>query len=250
MSIPAIDNLSSVLYVPRVTQQQTRASSVALSQSPAAVTSIAPSRSQTLARLAAENGKISASIVEAIGSLVSIAEKTSLPSSHPNLTRVNLEADLNKLLQQLDNIANSAEVGSVSLLRSDRRTIYLETNELGGSIKAQGTALDSQALGLSNISVLSDLGVKDASSRVDRAIYAVQERLDRIGQLNEALTRGFNYGSLTNATQDGSSFGNNVAQDIAVGNEGFYQPIQYSNPLSGQYSASSFNRGSFVNLIG
>ncbi|MDV7339016.1 hypothetical protein RYZ26_05400 [Terasakiella sp. A23] len=249
MAIPAIDNLSAVLYVPTVTSQSSTQPS-ALSQRQPFATSIAPSRSKDLTELAVAKSSLVSSVIEGLASLINIAEKTNLPTNFPETSRVTLQADISRFLNTLETIVDSAEVGSVSLLRSDNRTLYLETNELGGKIKVQGVAVDSQALGLSNINVLSDLGVEDAARRINDALYSVEERLGRIQQLNDAISQGFNYGSLVNSAGGGTSLGNSVAQDLSIGSDTYSPPIQYSNPVSGQYAASSFNRGSFVNLIG
>jgi hypothetical protein len=242
MTIAAIDSLSQALFVSRVSAQA-KTPSRSVAQHPSSETTIAPSRSKSLTRQALQNGEIANSIINGIASLINSAQKTNLPSNFPDQTRVTLQADITSLLKSLDTVVNSAEIGSVSLLRSDDRTLLLQTSELGGTIKAQGTALDAKALGISDINILSDLGLQDASTRINRAVYAVKERLDRLGNLDNAVNNRIDFGSLVNPS------GNNTTM-LSSPSSGYAPAVAYGGAVSGQYSANQFNRGSFVNLIG
>jgi|GEM_PF-3995500 len=249
MTIPAIDNISNVLFVSKV-NAQANAQPRQLANRTSFETSIAPSRSKDLTQQAVNKGVLVNSILEEIFSLITTAEKTTLPTNYPEISRVTLQADISTLLKSLETVINSSEIGSVSLLRSDTRTLLLESNELGGSIKVEGIAIDADALGLSKINILSDLGLKDASSRINNALYALKERLGRIGNLNEALNNHVNYGNLINTGGYGTSLGSSVAHNLTVGPSTYSPPISYGGAVTGQYAASQFNRGSFVNLIG
>lgn len=245
----AIDNLSRALFVPTVNAQlnpQPRA----LAQRQPFDTSVTRSRSQVLTAQGLTKGKLVYSILQGISTLITAAKKTALPSNFPETTRVTLQAELTRLLKNLDDVVNSAEVGSISLLRTDARTIRLETTTQGGSIKVNGVALDAKALGLSNINILSNLGLKDAARRVSSALQITPDRLSRLDQLDKAVTNRIDFGILQNSYGNGTSLGSTVAHHIAIGPAGYAPPIQYGSPISGQSGAQAFERGSFINLIG
>ncbi len=205
MSIPPIDTLSAVLYVPKIQSTQTRTNNSALSERTPFNTVISPSRSRELVQQATNKGQYIQSILQGLSDLAKITEKTTLPTNYPDTSRVNLQAQLSIYLKKIDDIANSAEVGSVSLLRGDSRNIYLQTNELGGSIKVQGLAIDTKSLGLSNISFLSDYDIKNASRRINDALYAVNERLQNLAELDLAINQGGNFGDLYSSAGNGST---------------------------------------------
>lgn len=243
MTIPAIDSLSRALYVPSVTAEP-KTQARALANRTPFETTIAPSRSKGLTQQALDKGVLVNSIIEGISSLIKLAEKTALPTNFPNSSRVTLQAEITTLLKSLNDVVNAAEIGSVSLLRSESRTILLETNELGGAIKVQGVAVDADALGLSKINILSDLGIKDASSSIDNALYSVKARLDRLNQLDQAVNNRLDYGRLSYPSGETTS-------SLALNSLSSYAPpISYGSAVSGQYQRTTFNRGSFINLIG
>ena len=135
MSVSSIDNLSAVLYVPKI-QTTTNSNQSSAVQRQSFNTTIAPSRSRELVQKATAQGQYIQSILQGLSNLAAIAEKTTLPSNYPDITRVNLQAELTKFIKSIDDIANSAEVGSISLLRGDSRSIYLKTKtRLDGNFK-------------------------------------------------------------------------------------------------------------------
>ncbi|SCA57838.1 hypothetical protein MTBPR1_70110 [Candidatus Terasakiella magnetica] len=247
MAIPSIDNLSAALYVPSATAAP-KSQPKALAQRQPFETQIAPSRSKALSQIARVKGAVIQSLVKGLDALVKQADKTTLPNSFPETSRVNLQAEITTILGNIERLVNSAEVGSVSLLRTEERTIKLQSSEYGGKIEVKGVAIDAQALGLSNINVLSELGIKDASRRVENALYVVNERVNRLEQLDKALRNEIDFGSLTNVSNN-ASLATNVASNYA--SSGSYNPpVQYQTQSSGQYNARFFERGSFVDLQG
>jgi hypothetical protein len=247
VAIPSISNLESVLYVPTVTATSP-SQPKALAQRTSFETNIAPSRSRELTTFALAKGEIIQELINGLETLINAAQKTNLPTDFPNQSRVSLQADIDVILKNIDDIANSAEIGSISLLRADQRNIYLETTELGGRIQATGLAIDTNSLGLSSLNILTDLGIKDATNRIASASFTVNQRLERLNQLNEAINNQFDYGNLSSSSS--SSLSNNLAETIANDSTGYNIPIAYSNPVTGQYDAQNYSNGSFVNLIG
>lgn len=247
MAIPAIDNLSQVLIVNRVQAPQ-RTQAPQLTQRTSFETVVAPSRSKELIALATAKAGFLEDLVNGLKTLVKAADKTALPTPFPDTSRVSIQAEITNILKNINSIVESAEIGTISLLRSDNRPIYLQTNELGGKIRVQGVALDTDALGLSKINVLSELGIDDALRRTQSASYGASERVSRLEQLAEALFNATNFGQLTNVSPT-ASLPTNVASNFAASGS-LYPPVSFVSPNTGQGENQLYNRGSYIDLIG
>lgn len=236
MAIPAIDNLSAALYVPKALATP-RSQPAVVEQQGARTITISPSRSEDLISNAQLNGSLIQTLLKSLSTLASAAEKTNLPSATYEPTRVTLQGDITRILNQIDELAQEASVGSVSLLSTDYRPIQLETTNLGGKISAKGLAIDTRALGLTGINVLSDLGVENTQYRIEAAIASANESLARLDQLAGAFSSSYD----VNAIRDLAVNANSQLSPTATG------PYFNSTVTSSAYQ-QSYERGSFIDL--
>lgn len=124
------------------------------------------------------------------------ARDSSFLDAMEDLSRVTLQTDMQSLIRRMDDAVQSATVAGANLVSSQSRDVRLPTTGLGGSIVAAVQALDSKALGLSDIDLSTDDGVEAAVSAVSRALADLAAKDVRIQALSAAYQGQTDFNSL------------------------------------------------------
>lgn len=234
--IPSIDSLSAALYVPNALEKA-RTPVVRSSSADVSVRQLSIARSKNLiANAQAHVGKIT-DFVDDLATLVSQANRTTLPSSFPNSSRVSIQGQISVILKAIDTVSGKAGIGTENLLQPGNRSFKISTSSLGGSITASSFAMDTKALGLSDLNVLSDLGIKDALNSVQVASTSVSLKSMNLNTLASALNSSDISGAL-------AAFSNNVLNSTPTEPQSFYSAYGATS------QAQAFQRGSLLNIIG
>lgn len=234
--IPNIDTLSTALYVPKALHRA-RAPVVRSSSADDSVRHLSIERSKSL--IAKAQGSVSKILgfISDLSHLINQATQTSLPSSFPTSSRVSIQGQISVLLKAIDTVAAKASLGTENLLQPGKRSFKITTSSLGGSITASSFSMEIKALGLKDINILSDLGIKDAVNRIQIAGTDANLKSMKLNTLESALTSSDISGAL-------ATFNNNVLNSTPTAAQSFYSPF---GPTS---QSQTFQRGSLINITG
>jgi len=179
-------------FVERTVSISTDAARQALNQSLYAGTAIRSALRELsgLARLA-ENGGL-------------VSNSTSLLSADgTRVSRGNIQTQINRALGLIDDLVSASASGSANFINGSGPSIRVQTSSFGGAINILPQGLDSRSLGLSGLDVSTSADAREARARLDVAIQAAGNRLDRLSQLQTALGQGspFNQ-AVVSATAD------------------------------------------------
>jgi hypothetical protein len=126
------------------------------------------------------------SSLNALQSLAAIARDGGVSGNVPDQSRLNLQAEVQRLVRDIDKAAAKASQGNANLVASGGRDARISTT-LGGQIIAVVQALDSTGLGITGLDLTSDSGAADAAHRISQAIANAGARSQRLQSLSRAL---------------------------------------------------------------
>ncbi len=164
----------------------------------------------TLLKLAISAGNTILGALESLQAAVSIADHSSLVSTHGELTigglrvsrlspgtsrsieemqvsLINLDSEVNLAVRRIDALVNDTGFAGANLISSAAGNVSLQTTAFGGSVDITPQPLDSAGLGLRGLNLLTDIGVTGAGVAVDRAIKLATLRIGRLKELLEVL---------------------------------------------------------------
>lgn len=165
---------------------------------------------ETHLKLAIVAGNTILGALESLQSAISLGDHTSLVSTHGELTigglrvsraspgtsrsieemqvsLINLHSEVNLAVRRVDALVNDAGFAGANLISSAAGNVSLQTTAFGGSVEITPQPLDSAGLGLRNLNLLSDIGVRGAAVAVNRAIKLATLRLGRLQELRNVL---------------------------------------------------------------
>ena len=133
-------------------------------------------------------------------STVGLAGQKSLSSSNTELlskkgTRfsvVNVQAQANILMGRIERLVAQAGLKGINLISSIGPVVRLQTTFYGGGINIKPLPLDQKGLGLENLDLLVEGGIKEVSGRLDSALIYANQRMNRLMALQRGI-QGVSY---------------------------------------------------------
>ncbi len=145
--------------------------------------------------ISAGNGIVGS--ITALQSSANLATRDSLVSPSINLTirgtrisRLNLDSDTQRSLFLIDKLVKSSTLNHGNLISSSSPNVRITTTRFGGSIDIAPQPLDTTGLNLSGISLMTDVGAKDAASRIKSALNQATRRVNSLEALQRAVSSG------------------------------------------------------------
>ncbi len=105
-------------------------------------------------------------------------------------SREGRQGEVVQLLLQIDRLIAANETGGINLLSGDGSSIAFLTSAFGGTFEVTTKPLDTAALNLTGISVVSDSDNAAAQARIDRAIEVATIRVNQIDALRQVFSIG------------------------------------------------------------
>ena len=148
----------------------------------------------TAVRLALFSGNAIISTLQALRSIVKVSTHTSLVSdvaaitSHgTRLSRVNIEAEVSIAIAKIDSLVEESEFSYANLISSSAPLIDLQTTKYGGRVTVAPQPLDSAGLGIDQLDLRSDAGVRQALYKLTNALTTATSRVENLAAMQGAL---------------------------------------------------------------
>lgn len=135
--------------------------------------------------------------LESLAGAFRLAADSGLVSSLANITLdgtrisgVNITAQAGRLVAAIDDLVESAGISNANLISSRSLRITIQTTEFGGRITVSPQPLDSEGLGIQDLSGITRADALSALARVETAINLASTRLDNLEVLRDSLVPG------------------------------------------------------------
>jgi len=115
---------------------------------------------------------------------------TGLTLASTRISGVNITGQAGRLVKAIDSLVKSAETSGANLISSDALRFTIQTTEFGGSITVSPQALDSEGLGIQDLSGLTREDALAAVSRIEAALVIAQTRVFNLETLRDSLIPG------------------------------------------------------------
>ncbi|MFQ5764690.1 MAG: hypothetical protein ACE5GT_07170 [Rhodospirillales bacterium] len=106
------------------------------------------------------------------------------------ISGVNITAQAGRLVDAIDDLVESAEISNANLISSRSLRVTIQTTEFGGRITVAPQPLDSEGLGIQDLSGITRDEAQAAVARLETAINLARTRLDNLEVLRDSLVPG------------------------------------------------------------
>ena len=154
-----------------------------------APTAIAVAAARTIVAAAMATGQDVIDILEQLHSTALYAANEGRLNGNP-FSREGRQGEVEQLLLQIDRLVAANETGGINLLSGDGSSIAFLTSAFGGTFEVTTKPLDTTALNLTGISVVSDSDNAAAQARIERAIEVATIRVNQIDALRQVFSIG------------------------------------------------------------
>lgn len=161
---------------------------------------VADARAAVAAALTAGNAIVGA--LKVLADAFRLATDAGLTGSSTNLsldgTRISgvtVTSQGGRLAKAIDDLVASAGTSGANLIASNALRVTIQTTEFGGRITVTPQPLDSEGLGIQDLSAITPDQARVSLNRIEAAITLAQLRIDNLTALSDSLAPGGRLGN-------------------------------------------------------
>lgn len=137
-----------------------------------------------------------------------VGPNTALNLDGSRISGVTVTSQGGRLVAAIDSLVENAETSGANLIASNALRVTIQTTQFGGRITVSPQALDSQGLGIQDLSAITREEAVASLNRIEAAITLAETRLRNLGVLRDALAPG-------------GQFSNEITRLLNTGTQGF-----------------------------